>query len=117
MLMACKHELFIECESFQEHGGWVVDPQFVEQMGSPYLMAHGLGIPVENAATTVQVPRSDVYHIWARTCDWAPGHWDAPGRFRLIVGGDTLSRSPGRYDELGLELRRQTEAGRRARQH
>jgi hypothetical protein len=95
MLIACKQELFIECESFEEHGGWVVDPQFVEQMGSPYLMAHGLGIPVENASTTVQVPRSDVYHIWARTCDWAPGRWEAPGRFRLIVDGDTLSEVLG----------------------
>jgi hypothetical protein len=94
-LVACKRELFVECEAFDEHGGWVVDPQFVEQMGSPYLMAHGLGIPVENARTTVQIPRSDVYHLWARTCDWAPGHWDAPGRFRLIVDNDTLSEVLG----------------------
>ena len=42
----CKQELLVECESFEDHGGWVVDPQFVEQMGSPYLMAHGLGQPV-----------------------------------------------------------------------
>ena len=27
------HEVLIEAESFQDPGGWVVDPQFVEQMG------------------------------------------------------------------------------------
>jgi len=43
----CRHqavkEIFVEAESFQHKGGWVVDPQFVEQMGSPYLLAHGSG--------------------------------------------------------------------------
>jgi hypothetical protein len=95
VLMGCKQELFIECESFENHGGWVVDPQFVEQMGSPYLLAHGLGIPVENATTTMQVPKGDVYHVWARTRDWAPGHWDAPGQFRIIIDGDTLPERLG----------------------
>ncbi len=78
---ACKKELFIECESFEDKGGWVVDPQFVEQVGSPYLMAHGMGKPVENASTTVEFPSAGTYHVWARTTDWAPGHWDPPGRF------------------------------------
>lgn len=98
-LTGCKKELFIECESFQEHGGWVVDPQFVEQMGSPYLMAHGMGRPVENAATSVDIPGKGQYHVWARTMDWAPGHWDAPGRFRVLIDGDTLSEILG--DNMG----------------
>ena len=41
-LTSCKVEhssLFIEAESFEEKGGWLVDPQFVEQVGSPYLLA------------------------------------------------------------------------------
>ena len=58
---ACKKELFIECESFEDKGGWVVDPQFVEQVGSPYLMAHGMGVPVENASTTVEFPSAGTY--------------------------------------------------------
>lgn len=53
-LISCKpqlsNELLIEAESFTKKGGWVVDPQFTEQMGSPYLLAHGLGNPVENAS-------------------------------------------------------------------
>lgn len=48
-----KKHLLIEAESFDEKGGWLVDPQFVEQMGSPYLLAHGMGNPVKNAKTVV----------------------------------------------------------------
>ena len=40
-------ELLVEAESFKHKGGWVVDQQFMDQMGSPYLMAHGMGNPVK----------------------------------------------------------------------
>jgi hypothetical protein len=36
----------VEAESFENCGGWVVDQQFMDLMGSPYLLAHGLGEPV-----------------------------------------------------------------------
>ena len=49
LFTGCHKEIFVECESFDNKGGWVVDPQFVEQMGSPYLMAHGMGEVVEDA--------------------------------------------------------------------
>jgi len=68
----------------------VVDPQFVEQMGSPYLLAHGLGVPVKNAKTEFDLPASGRYHIWVRTKNWLPGNWEAPGRFKLIVNGKEL---------------------------
>jgi len=90
---SCKkenHELLIEAESFKDRGGWVVDPQFVQQMGSPYLLAHGLGIPVSNAKSEVTLPVTGKYHVWARTKNWAPGEWDAPGRFRLLINGEEL---------------------------
>ena len=35
--------LWIEAESFSSPGGWVLDTQFIDVMGSPYLMAHGMG--------------------------------------------------------------------------
>ena len=38
--------VLVEPESFDETGGWVVDQQFMDLMGSPYLLAHGLGEPV-----------------------------------------------------------------------
>ena len=35
-------DVLLEAEGFEEHGGWVIDPQFMDVMGSSYLMAHGL---------------------------------------------------------------------------
>ncbi len=90
-----KHEVLIEAESFADKGGWVVDPQFVFQMGSPYLLAHGLGKPVEDAETEVNIPSPGRYHFWVRTMNWAPGEWDAPGRFRLKVDGKELKGDLG----------------------
>ena len=34
--------IFIEAESFDNKGGWVLDNQSMKQMGSSYLLAHGL---------------------------------------------------------------------------
>jgi hypothetical protein len=89
------HEILIEAESFSDKGGWVVDPQFVEQMGSPYLLAHGLGEPVANAKTELTVPVKGKYYVWARTKNWAPGEWDAPGRFQLIINGRVMKKVLG----------------------
>jgi hypothetical protein len=85
-----KYEILIEAESFDVKGGWVIDPQFVEQMGSPYLLAHGLGTPVGNARTEFTVPAKCKYFVWVRTKNWAPGDWDSPGRFILIINGKEL---------------------------
>ena len=85
-----KHEVLIEAESFKEKGGWVVDPQFVEQMGSPYLLAHGLGNPVRNAKSAFKVPSSGNYFVWVRTKNWVPGEWEAPGTFKLLINGEEL---------------------------
>ena len=86
-----KHnELLVEAESFREKGSWFVDPQFTEQMGSPYLLAHGLGNPVEDASTIVTIPAAGKYHVWVRTRNWAAGDWEAPGRFKLAVNGNEL---------------------------
>ncbi len=84
--------VFVEAESFANLGGWVIDQQSMDQMGSPYLLAHGLGSPVNNAETTVRFPRDGKYHVWVRTRDWvAP--WNAPGspgRFQLLIDGKPL---------------------------
>ncbi|TWT68152.1 FAD-dependent oxidoreductase [Crateriforma conspicua] len=79
--------VLIETESFDEAGGWVVDQQFMDQMGSPYLLAHGLGEPVADAVTEVTLPAAGSYRVWVRTRDWvapwnAPG---APGRFEILL--------------------------------
>ena len=101
LLSSCHKEIFVECESFDNNGGWVVDPQFVEQVGSPYLMAHGMGEPVENASTTIEFPSGGSYHIWARTTDWAPGPWDSPGQFNIRIGEEQAPKTMGHYKGWG----------------
>ena len=78
--------IFIEAESFSKMGGWVIDQQSMDQMGSPYMMAHGLGVPVENARTKVEIPEKGKYRVWVRTHNWvAPwGVLGTPGKFQLL---------------------------------
>ena len=85
---------FIEAESFENYGGWVMDTQFIEIMGSPYLMAHGLGRPVKDAETTVAKAPSGKVQVWVRTKNWV-GPWKAPGapgRFQVSVNGTLLKK-------------------------
>ena len=89
--------LLVEAESFDDLGGWVLDQQFMDLMGSPYLLAHGMGRPVADAVTSVEVPRPGDYRVWVRTRDWvAP--WKAsgaPGRFKVVVDGEALEATFG----------------------
>jgi hypothetical protein len=89
--------VLIEAEGFANRGGWVVDPQFMDLMGSPYLLAHGLGRPVADATTEVVFPAAGTYRVRVRTKDWvarwqAPG---APGRFQVLVNGRALTTTFG----------------------
>ncbi|MDR3194172.1 MAG: FAD-dependent oxidoreductase [Tannerella sp.] len=85
-------ELFVEAESFEKKGGWVVDQQFMDLMGSPYLMAHGMGEPVERAVTQVVFPETGTYYVYVRTFNWTSPWKDGegPGRFKLSVNGREL---------------------------
>lgn len=85
--------VLVEAEAFDDLGGWVVDSQFESRMGSPYLLAHGLGRPVADATTHVEVPEAGDYTVWVRAKDWAPsGH---PGRFTVSVNGRQLGSGSG----------------------
>lgn len=100
-LSAQAAELFVEAESFTQKGGWVVDQQFMDLMGSPYLLAHGMGAPVADAATEVEFPETGDYYVYVRTYNWtAP--WkkgEGPGKFSLMVGGKQLSSPLGAEGE------------------
>jgi hypothetical protein len=84
--------VLVEAESFDDPGGWVVDQQFLDQMGSPFLLAHGLGVRVWDALTAVTLPAEGRYRLWVRTREWA-GVKDAqaaPGTFQLLVDNKPL---------------------------
>jgi len=92
--------ILIEAESFTNKGGWVVDQQFMDQMGSPFLMAHGLGKPVADASTKVIFPKSGTYNIFVRTRNWV-GYWsdkETPGKFNVIINNKPLKATFGTQD-------------------
>jgi hypothetical protein len=89
--------VLVEAESFSDHGGWVLDTQSIEIMGSPYLLAHGLGRPTRDATTTVHFSELGTYRVFVRTKDWV-ARWDAPGspgRFELWIDGKALPETFG----------------------
>lgn len=85
-------KLLVEAESFDRKGGWVVDQQFMDLMGSPYLMAHGMGVPVEDASTTISFPEDGTYYVFVRTYNWTSPWYDGkgPGKFTLAVDNKKL---------------------------
>lgn len=94
---AFAQEVLLEAEQFASLGGWDLDQQSMDQMGSPYLLAHGLGTPVKDAVTTARFPDKGTYRVWVRTRDWvAP--WKvkgAPGRFQVVINGEPLKETFG----------------------
>ena len=94
-------EIFVETESFDDLGGWKLDTQFIQQMGSPYLLAHGLGSPVDDAVTPIEVVSPGAYRVWVRTYDWV-ARWKAagqPGRFKIQIGDSILEATFGTQGE------------------
>lgn len=82
----------VEVESFENPGGWIIDQQFMDQMGSPILTAHGLGEPVADARTSIELSQAGQYQVWIRTRNWA-APWteaDPPGKFKLHLNGAPL---------------------------
>ena len=89
--------ILVEAESFANAGGWSIDQQFIFEMGSPYLIAHGMGAAVEDATTTISVPQQGRYHIYVRTYNWT-SPWSekrGAGAFRLGIDGTLLEQELG----------------------
>jgi len=103
--------VLVEAEGFAQHGGWVVDQQFMDQMGSPFLLAHGLGKPVADAKATVTFAEGGEYRLWVRTRDWV-GPWKtsdipatkrahgSPGVFKVLINGKPVGVT---FGEKGAE--------------
>ena len=77
--------ILIETELFDDYGGWSADTQFLDTVGSAYLMAHGMGRTVVDARAAFELAQGGTYHVWARTKDWVPSHH--PGTFQVGVNG------------------------------
>lgn len=95
-------DVLVEAEFFDTPGGWAIDRQFYDQVGSAYLIAHGVGSPVQDASTSVDIAAAGTYHVWARTFNWtAPfnGNSTDPalsaGRFTLSINGVQLGSDLG----------------------
>ncbi|MEZ6042057.1 MAG: FAD-dependent oxidoreductase [Planctomycetaceae bacterium] len=89
--------VLVEAESFTHPGGWKLDTQFIREMGSPYMLAHGLGQPVKDANTTVTLPEAGTWRVFVRTKDWV-ARWNAkgqPGRFQVLIDGQALPETFG----------------------
>lgn len=90
-------DLFVEAESFNHKGGWKVDQQFMDLMGSPYLLAHGMGVPVDDAFTEITFPEKGTYYVYVRTYNWT-SPWEegeGPGKFTLSIGGKKMTAPLG----------------------
>ncbi|MDP8235738.1 MAG: FAD-dependent oxidoreductase [Candidatus Erginobacter occultus] len=93
-LAAAAPTVWLEAEQFDDSGGWTNDAQFVDQMGSPYLLAIGLEGPAADAVTSVRIPAAGSYRLWVRALDWAPEH--SPGRFQVVFNGRAAQHVFGR---------------------
>ena len=96
-LIASAESILLECEQFNDLGGWSVDSQFIDEMCSSYLLAHGLGHPVADASATFEVKKPGKYNVYVRTKNWT-AKWSessGAGRFNLIVNGIVLSNLLG----------------------
>lgn len=99
--------ILVEAEGFESYGGWSNDTQFMDEMGSPYLLAHGAGNPVGNATTAVECSEAGQYRVWVRTFDWV-ARWrgkewagrkqakgEAPGRFSILIDDNAVEGTFG----------------------
>jgi len=105
LFVACNQkpaELFVEVESFSDKGGWVVDQQFMDLMGSSYLLAHGMGEPVKDADTQVTFPRKGTYRMFVRTFNWVSVWYNGkgPGRFQVMIDGKPVGTT---FGDIGNE--------------
>lgn len=83
--------VLLETEGFAERGGWVLDQQFMDQMGSPFLMAHGMGKPVADAFVTC------TYNL--------DQHFPTPKNSFFFPGEEFISTMKHYFNDLGTPRR------------
>lgn len=89
--------IFLETVVFENPGGWTVDTQCVEAMGSAYLLAHGIGKPVADAVTGFSTEEDAAWQVMVRTRDWT-AEWKRgtpAGRFQVIIDDTVFPQELG----------------------
>lgn len=101
-------EIFIEAESFKNLGGWVIDSQSMENIGSAYIMAHGMGISVKDAETEFTAENGE-YSVYILTRDWTAvwGVKDSAGKFKAVIDGTELDAVLGTNEQNGRGRRQE----------
>lgn len=64
--------IWIDAVDFKDYGGFVKETQFVREMGQPYLLADGVGTPIQPASTSFKVTEDGYYRFHIRTKNWCP---------------------------------------------
>lgn len=85
-----------EAESMENTGKWSNDPQHIDIMGSPYLLASGVGREVEDAVTELTIPKDGTFILWVRCRDWFPSH--SPGQFQVLLNNKASPITFGKAD-------------------
>ncbi len=94
-------EIWLEAEGFDDLGGWIIEQQSMETLHSAYIMAHGVGEPVNDAKTSFSVQTTGKYNVWVLTRDWTAvwGVKNSAGKFQLSIDGKTLDTVLGTNGE------------------
>ena len=121
--MNTKDSVMVLATTFKDKGDWTVEQQFVLQMGSSYLFAHGLGTPLEkDAVTDIEIPEDGEYRLWVRTKNWT-AFWSegkTPGIFQVKIDGvaDPAEFGVGKTPldvKAGIDLPEDLDTSREAR--
>lgn len=93
-------KVLITAAEFAHYGGWGLDTQFIVNMGTPYLLAHGLGNPVADAETEAVFDEDGEYSIKVYTFNWtSPWTKDyAPGKYQILLDGQSLETKFGKVN-------------------
>ena len=89
--------IYLEAERFADYGGWELESNFINNVGSCYLIAKGFPAPVAPAKTRQSVTASGKYSVFCRCKNWAPAY--TPGRFKIAINGNELPLEMGTFPE------------------
>lgn len=85
--------IWIDALEFDDYGGFIKDTQFLGEMGQGYLMADGVGQPVEPATVKFTVKEEGYYRFFIRTKNWCVGY--DPDGLKIAVDDDIHSHISG----------------------